>query len=408
MKSLIFIGVLIFSSSSVFSQTIEIPPVAHPFFDVIEWKGMGALLLSKDPNGTSKQVNITLIGEEVTSIWDQKFSPKDEVYYYISSDNARYVYFMDNLDLIDGKAYFSQLNSAGNVKSSSVFIGGAIKKLGSYNYDDLELINVVVTDKALVHHFRYNDKSTKSIREFATFITHHNFLCYAVELGNTDVSAFKDENIGYWDFIGFTEDRICFAAREKSGKSNGWSVKEYTSKGKEEGTSFVKTPAELLSIENIGFGTTGKYYLKERTTFDKGILSFINNKLYLVGGQRKSEGAELTLYEQDGDKWKELNKMSLNYFIEKKPLSLGIYPMNEGLGYHLDHNGYNKASIITFTKQPTSAHNTYTDRTIFNPSSVFNTKEKQEFSVCLQNKVLTFDTEQLNKEGSVKFELETK
>ena len=84
MKSLIFIGVLIFSSSSVFSQTIEIPPVAHPFFDVIEWKGMGALLLSKDPNGTSKQVNITLIGEEVTSIWDQKFSPKDEVYFYIN------------------------------------------------------------------------------------------------------------------------------------------------------------------------------------------------------------------------------------------------------------------------------------------------------------------------------------
>jgi len=53
--------------------------------------------------------------------------PKGEEYYYISSENARYVYFLDNLDLDNGKVYFSQLNSAGNIKSTSVSYISAIK-----------------------------------------------------------------------------------------------------------------------------------------------------------------------------------------------------------------------------------------------------------------------------------------
>ena len=69
--------------------------------------------------------------------------------------------------------------------------------------------------------------------------------------------------------------------------------------------------------------------------------------------------------------------MKLNYFLEKKPLSLGIYPMNEGIGYHLDHNGYDKVSMIYFEKGKASPpHNDFTDKTVYNPSSVFIKKEK--------------------------------
>lgn len=391
-----------------YSQEFELPAATFPYYDIIEWKGMGALLLSKDPQGNTKQINITLVGNQKTSIWDQKFNPRSEDYYYISSENARYVYFLDNLELENGKVYFNQLNSAGNVKSTSVSVGNAVKKLGKYDYNKLELINVVVTDKALVHHFRYEDKANKSIVEIATFITHHNFLCYAVELGSIPTASLKNEDIGQWDYIGFTGDKIFFAARDVMSKQKGWSVRDFTSKGKPGTTLFINAPGDLLQVENIGFGTTGKYYLETKTTLDKGVLSYIKGQFYLVGGQKDGAGARLTLYQLEGNEWKDINAMELNYFIEKKALKLGIYPLNEGLAYHLDHNGYNKASIITFDKSLESAHNSFTDRTIYNPSSVFNRKEKKEFSVTLPDAVLTFDTNQLNKEGSVKFLLEAK
>ena len=127
--------------------------------------------MSKDPSGNTKQINLTLIGDQQTSIWDQKFNPKGEEFYYLASENARYVYFLDNLELNNGKVYFSQLNSAGNVKTTSVALGSTVKPLGVTDYNDLELVNVVVTDKALIHHFRYVDKKAKAIKEIATFLS---------------------------------------------------------------------------------------------------------------------------------------------------------------------------------------------------------------------------------------------
>ena len=81
------------------AQTFEIDTKKHPYYDVLEWKGLGALLLSKDPNGATKQTNITLVGNEQNTIWDQKFNPKTPEFYFISSENARYVYFLDNLEI---------------------------------------------------------------------------------------------------------------------------------------------------------------------------------------------------------------------------------------------------------------------------------------------------------------------
>lgn len=403
------VGMMCVLSSVLFAQEIEIEAATYPYDDIIEWKGMGALLMSRDPQGVSKQVNLTLVGDNPTSIWDQKFMPKDPEFYYISSENARYVYFIDNLEFENGKIYFSQLNSAGNVKSTSGDVGNAIKKLG-YDYNDARLNNIVVTDKALVFHYRIDNKAMKSIAELVVFMTHHNFLCYSVELGQIPVAALKDENIGHWEYTGFTGDQIYFAARDFKNKNKGWSVQEYSSKGKLNMTYFMEAPKEdLLSISNIGFGTTGKYYLKSERKNEKGLLTQINGKFFLIGGQRKSDnGAEITLFEHAGGEWKELNKMKLNYFIEKRALELGVYPMNEGIGYHLDHNGYNKVSIIYFEKGKEAPHNDFTERTIFNPSSVFEAKEKAEFNVILPGKLLVFNTAQLNQAGPVKFELKSR
>lgn len=393
---------------SGFSQKFTIPMVNYPFTDVIEWKGMGTILMSKDPNMAKPQINLTLVGDAEESLWDQKIRPKNKEFYYLASENARYVYFLDNLDLDGGKVYFNQLNSAGNVKTTSVSISSAIKKLGNYDYNKLELINVVVTDKALVHHFRYVDKKAKSIREFATFITHHNMLCYAVELGAIPTADLKDENIGQWNYIGFTGDEIHFAARGYSAKKKGWTTRAFTSKGKEKTGTFLEAPSDLIAIENIGFGTTGSYYLEEKHVIERGLLAQINGKFYMMGAERSDNGAALILHVYEEGKWKELNRMNLNYFIENKNLKLGIYPLNEGVGYHLDHNGYNKVSIVYYKPGLTSSHNDFSQRAIVNPSSVLYPKKKEEFTVNLPNTVLVFNTNQLGKEGEVEFELKKK
>ena len=396
---------LTFSSAA---QKFEIPSKNHPFHDIIEWKGMGAILMSKDPSQITKQINLTLVGNQQTSIWDQKFNPKNEKFYYLSSENARYVYFLDNLELATGKVYFNQLNSAGNVKSTSVSIGSAIKKLGNYDYNSLEVINIVVTDKALVHHFRYVDKKAKSVREFATFITHHNFLCYAVELGSISNEDLKKEHIGQWKYVGFTGDQIYFAARDYQNKTKGWSIKEFTSKGKSKLGMFIDAPEDLISIENIGFGTTGEYYLEDKQTAETGLIFQIKGSIYMVGGQRRDHGAALLLFKYEKGEWVELNKMNLNYFIEKKTLKLGIYPLNEGVGYHLDHNGYNKVSIISYAPNEVSSHNDFSKRSIYNPSSVLERKKREEFTVDLPEAYLFFDTNQLGKGTTVEFELKAK
>lgn len=388
------------------AQEIDIEAQKYPYYDIIEWKGQGAILMNRDPNGTTRRIGLTLVGDQNSSIWDETFTPRDEAFYYISSENARYVYFLDNLQLENASVSFSQLNEAGNMKTSKVSLKSALKSIGILDYTAVEVINIIVTDKALVHHIRYEDKKEKAVKEIATFITHHNLLAYAAELGSIPYSDLKDEDIGYWDYVGFTEDKICFAARGRSDKKKGWHVKEFSSKGKSTGGQFLEAPKEYITVQNIGFGTTGKYYMDDRDTQDKGMVCFINDKFYMFGGERENAGARLILHEWSDGEWKEINRMELNYFIEKKPLKLGLYPMNEGIGYHLDHNGYDKASIITFEKQEISSHNTFTERTIYNPSSVFNRKEKQEFMVTLPGLVMTFDTEQLNKPGPVKFVME--
>ncbi len=391
----------------VHSQTFDIPAMKSPYYDIIEWKGMGGILLSKDASGT-RQINLTLVGDQETSIWDQKFTPKSDEFYYLASENARYVYFLDNLELNAGKVYFSQLNSAGNVKSNSVAISNAIKKLGDYDYNNLELINVVVTDKALVHHFRYEDKKAKSIREFATFITHHNFLCYAAELGAIPMADLKNnEDIGQWNYIGFTGDKIYFAAREKQAKQKGWAVKEFTSKARLLTGTFMDAPEDLIRIENIGFGTTGIHYLEGKSTMEAGLLTQINGKYYMMGAQSRNGGADIILYERKEGEWTELNSMNLNYFLANKPLKLGVYPLNEGIGYHLDHNGYNKVSIIS-NDGASNTHNDFLEQMIYNPSSVIHPKKNNEFVVDLPGKILYFNTDQLGQAEDVTFELKAK
>ncbi len=408
MKKLLFI-ISVLIGFTVNSQTkTTIVSKDYPYYDIFEWKGMGAILMSKDPAGNNKQINLTLVGSQEKSIWDQKITPRNDKYYFISSENARYVYFLHNLNPETGKIYFAQLNSAGNVKATSVSLASAVKKLGDYNVDELELRNVVVTDKALVHQFRYYNKKDKSFTEIATFMTHHNMLVYAVELGTVSEELLKLEKSSHWRYIGFDGDKIAFASYESLNKSAGYTVSIYSSKGElTESRKIKSTGNKFTGVTTIGFGTTGAYHLGKTGDSDQSLLTFHNNKFYASGVMNDNNQSVLHLYELQNEEWKELNKTVLETVIGKKGIQIGIYPLNEGLGYHVITGGSNTTTVLTYDKTP-AVVNPFTEKTVYNPSRILVAENKTFFAVTLPEGVLFFNLDELNKDGSVEFEFKAK
>ena len=71
-------------------------------------------------------------------------------------------------------------------------------------------------------------------------------------------------------------------------------------------------------------------------------------------------------------------------------------------------NWTRSTSTVEWTSVSQKFPSLFCRRTIFNPSSVFERKEKEEFNVILPTGLLTFDTSQLGKVGAVKFEFKGK
>lgn len=403
MKSALLIFLLLITSA-LFSQSISIEQGANPYYDIFEWKGMGGILMSKDPSGNNKQINLTLVGKEPKSIWDQKFTPRNEDFYFISSENARYVYFLHNLNPETGKIYFAQLNEAGNVKATSVSLSTVIKKLGDFDLENLELRNVIVTDKALVHQFRYYNKNEKSYSEIATFMTHHNMLVYSTLLGTIPEDALKSDKASHWRYVGFDGDKICFSSKQNEAKSSDWLVRIFTSKAELIEEKRIKMSTQkFASVENIGFGTTGSYYLKNNNDIQNSLLTYQNNKFYLSGLNSANNQMTLQLYELSTDKWVLLNQLIIDKEDGKRASQLGIYPLNEGLGYHFKSNSNDNTAFLPFDKS-TPLVNPFTEKTIFNPSRVIISEKKTQFAVTLPSGNLFFDLLQLKKTGNVEFE----
>ncbi len=382
MKKILFF-LAVFCTAIASAQTFTIVKTTQPFYDIIEWKGMGALLLSKDPSGNSNQIYLTLVGEQDKSIWEQRFAPQKLPYYYISSENARYVYFLRNLNPESGKIYFDQLNSAGNVKNTNVTLTSAIKTLG-YDAFELELKNVVVTDKALVHHFRHFDKKEKVYTEIVTFITHHNMQLYAVELGKIKEEEVKAGRSNHFQYVGFSGDEICFADYSSGSKSGkGWSAVIFNSKGQEQRRIFLKNKASNHTVfATTGFGTNGAYYLGTEKDQQNGLLSFHNGKFYFTTLNTAEGKQVLELHQLDGD---------------------GIYPLNEALTYKLSGDNGNQ-TLALFLDGSAPIVNNFTESVIYNPSRSIISDKKEFFAVTLPSGNLFFDKSQLKTATDMEFE----
>lgn len=401
MNKLIFIFFSAILGFSTFSQQIEIPAEQYPFYSIVEWKGMGSILLNRDPSGNAKKVNLTLVGSQNTSVWQESFNPKGKDFYYISSENARYAYFLDNLIPELGKVFMHQISSAGNVKSTSVALAAAIKKLGAYDLSEMQLINVVTTDKALVHIFRHRNAKEKKYTEIATFITHHNFLVYAAILGEVPEINLKDPNYGQWKYIGFTDDQICFAARDYQDKNKGWSVKTFTSKGALTDTRFIFGLKDNFDfVEHVGMGTNGKTYLQNNSESETALLSFLNNQFYMLGIQTEGSSKIAKVKQLKEGEWIDVKSHKITMEPSKKAIELALYPLNEGLGCKIG----NTMVFLPFISTSKPIQNQFKTEYHSNPSRFILDDKKELFAVSLADGNLFFDLNQLNKPGNVKFE----
>lgn len=394
-----FISISIVFSS--FSQQFEMLGEQYPFYSVLEWKGMGAILLNHDPSGNTKKENLTLVGSKTTSIWQQSFNPNSKDFHFISSENARYVYFLDNLLPFEGKIALHQLNSAGNIKSTSVSLSPAIKKLGAFDLTEMELVDIITTDKALVHIFRHHDTKEKKFTEIATFVTHHNLLVYATILGEISEISLKEGIYGQWKYVGFTDDQIYFAAKDNQNKNKGWSVKNFTSKGALTAGTFITAPKDNFDlIQHVGVGANGKTILHNSSETESGTLIHHASKFYLTGVQTEGTAKTAKLKLLKEGEWVDLNSSKFTMEPSKKPLQFGNYPLYEGIGCKVG----TYMIFLPYDPAKKAIQNNFTDKLNTNPSRFIIEEKKELFAVSLIEGNLFFDSSQLNKSGNVKFE----
>lgn len=385
---------------SINAQEFSIPEEEFPFFEIIEWKGQGAILLNRDPTALKRKVNLTTVGDQPTSKWQESFNPTGKEYYYISSENARYLYFLEQLQPNAGKVSFSQVNIAGNVKNSTADLSTPLKRLGNYDINEFKMIDAFTTDKALVFMMRYQDRKEKKFVDFMITMTHHNLLVYASIIGEVTEINLKDPRYGHWTYSGYDGDKIIFSIRDLQDKKSGFTICTFNPKGELIETRFVEGPGiSFESISSGSFGATGRYYL-ETAEMSAGKILAINGKFHLVGSRIDSGKRLVEIFSLVEGKWVKIKGVSMNTDSTKKAPTLNLMPLNEGIACIIGGSSV----FLPFGVDTNPVINVATKYTPFNPSSVMISDLKNRFAVSLPTGILYFDTKQLSAPGNVNFE----
>jgi hypothetical protein len=409
MKHILLVISIIFQGFIFAQSVIDIPAETFPFYELVEWKGNGAFLVNRDQSWKSMKVFLTFVGKQSTStfMWKESFNPVNKTSYLISGENARYIYFLDNLTMIDGKYAYSQINTAGTVKSSATDLYYAVKKLFPLTQEDLTLIDIINTDKALIHVFRYHNKKDKKYIDIAASMTHHNLTVYTGIIGETSEQAIKDKLTNGWFFVGSTNEQIYFATRDNQKKKDGFTVKEFNTRVESKISTFLPDlDGKFDMIENVGFGTDGKNYLKNENSIEKSVLTHINGKFYLSGIKNEGSSKDLQSYVFNQDKWDLIGHSSIS--ASKQTLKFGVMALNEGLAIKLENTIQPVVKLIPFDKTMEVISTNYSPQLLFNPSRFIFDENKNDFIFKLQNRIYTFNLGQLNKAGNVKFEYQVR
>ncbi|WP_300666497.1 hypothetical protein [Fluviicola sp.] len=401
-KSLSILFVLF--SISISAQNFEIPALKQPFYDIIEWKGIGSIVLSRDLTLTQKQVDLTMVAGDSKSAWQQVYNPMAKETYFISEDGGKYAYFLENLELNDGKVFIHQLSAAGNIKVMNLNFLMQIKRLG-FSPADLYLTDIITTEKALLWMFRHKDK--EKLTTVAVSMTHHNFNLYAFVVSENVVSSSKIEDQISWYVAGEKGENILFAARLHAGKEAGWKVKEYNPKGvmvseqvlEQKGTNFI-------AHARVGFGRRGSALLKRSEPNEKGTLIYAKGSYYVGGIEMNGTTANLVSYRMEEKVWKKACESPCANFNAKKDLEVGCFGMSEGIGWYVN-SAKPEGHFHSFTSGTGIVSGTINQATS-NPSRLLTAEFPSKFVAELDTKWLIFDVKQLPAKGNITFEYREK
>lgn len=403
MKKTVLLLTLLFAGNS-FAQTFEIPVIKHPFFSVIEWKGIGALALSREVTQSQRQVDLVMVGGDGKSSWQQVYNPIVKEPYFISEDGGKYAYFLENLELNEGKVYMHQLSSAGNIKVMNVNFLSAIKGLGM-SPSDLYLTDIVTTQKALIWTFKYRDK--EKLRTIAVSMTHHNFNLYAYIVSEVPIGSSKVEDQIAWYIAGENGDNILFAARVHAGKSAGWVVKEFNPKGQQVSTTELEHKGTaFVPHARVGFGRRGSALLKRSEPNEKGTLLFAKGDYYVGGIESDGTTANLVTYKLVEKEWKKQTQSTCASFSAKKPLEVGVFNLDEGIGWYVN-SVKSEGHFHPFNKSEGIISGSI-DQATSNPSRLLTAEFPSNFVVELDTKWLVFDYKQIPSKGGLAFEYKQK
>lgn len=403
MKKILPLLILI-TSFKLHSQTFEIPSIKFPFYKIIEWKGIGAIALGRDPSLSQRQVDLVMVSSEGKSTWQQVYNPIVKDPYFIAEDGGKYAYFLENLELNDGKVYMHQLSSAGNIKVMNISFLTAAKSLG-VSPSDLYLTDIITTQRALVWMFLYKNKET--VKTISIAMTHHNFNLYPVVVSEVPVGKSKVEEQISWYIAGENGENIIYAARIHAGSSAGWLVKEFNPKGilvsskelEQKGTNF-------MAHSRVGFGRRGSALLRRIEPNEKGTLIYANGNYYVGGVEAEGTNYFLNMYKLNGIKWEKHSQTPVTNFSEKKGLEVGVFNTAEGIGWFVQST--NAQGHLHLFDNPTGIVSGNIAQDTYNPSRLLTDKFVNKFIVELDTKWLIFDPAQLPSSGAIKFEYQQK
>lgn len=260
MRLLIFLFVLSLFSSS-FSQ-MNVSSESYPFHDIIEWQGIGSLLLAKDPDVRQKDYNVTLLNALGQVQWKEKFYPKTENPSLVLGHKSNYIYFIDNFVPESHKIFYHQINMSGSVKSTNLELLTHAKKMGYSSSTDLTLVDVVNTSGALVFQFVAQNKGEKSYENVFIFLTHHNHRTYAVKTLSSKMEGLKDNSEAMLKYAGSDDDKIYFSRTIDRASKSTLEFIPFSAKGEEGFTQvFTLDKKQTLSMELNPLHFSGDFYI---------------------------------------------------------------------------------------------------------------------------------------------------
>ncbi len=385
------------------AQQFEIPPADQDFYEILEWKGVGALLLSRDPQLNQRQIKISMVANESETSFEQVMNPMDENVYYFAEDGGKYAYFLEDLEVINSKVFLHQLSVAGGIKTFNVAFTPALKKIGSMQVDDLKLIDIVTTEKALVWLFTYEDKTTKKLLTIAICMTHNNFNTYAAIVSENVLGSSKIEDQISWYIAGENGENIVFAARTHAGKEAGWKVKELSPKGLILNEQALQNQGlKFIAHNRVGFGRRGSALLKRIQPSENGTLLVYNNMYYVGGIEVSGTTGTFSSYRWEEKKWVPVATSQVKNFNTKKELQVGYMQLKEGMGWVVKTTEF-QGHFHPFSGGSTIVSDAIT-QTTSNPSKLLRSDFTGKFCSKLKENLLVFDPKQLPGKKALKFD----